>query len=671
MKFESPNFSIIKNDNQLKTVEFCARLCYKSMDKLTEDSYIKFCKARFAEKHYAIFEHANFLFKMNVDKQNNLLNMLHEFKNLYGVTYDFRFAHEEPTIDPETNELHMKLCEECVFVLNLRHVFELADAGDFRFYNALPEEYHIFYSEEDLKKHDKRFDSMWSFDFVDEKINDDKFNFVTVAFDCQRSVWDELARHRKNGLCCESSRYCVAGDTQIFPKCIHNTIKTIEELYNNKISSKNGAWKKMSIKQVNEKTGQVQYSKIKDVFFNGKKECFKIKTRLGYSLKCTGDHLIYTDKGFIKLNSLNEGDRVYINGKMLSSNLLYQDYDWMYYQFVTLKKSKKQISEEFGFSESVLSKWKSVLKIPYENLNKDELYKHYDWFYEQYITQNKTCVDIANEFNFNVSTLKKWKRILNLPSKPASYFNVGRIPWNKGVREKDSESVKIQADTLRKYHWDSINGKRTHKKVNAIKYRQYAKDSCELCGSTKTLQVHHLDRDNKHSNNYPDNLITLCSSCHQRLHYNNLPFIHLDEIVEIKKVGLLNVYDIEMDSDFHNFSANGIIVHNCQYSKGKFGGEITYSKPSWVEDEHDATYQELQSICKNAEDGYMKLTEMGLKAQDARFVLPLGYRVNCVVTASIEQWKHIFELRTSKAAHPDIAAIMSELKSEFERLNIS
>ena len=33
---------------------------------------------------------------------------------------------------------------------------------------------------------------------------------------------------------------------------------------------------------------------------------------------------------------------------------------------------------------------------------------------------------------------------------------------------------------------------------------------------------------------------------------------------------------------FHNFIANGIVVHNCGYSKGRFGGELTYIFPEWI-----------------------------------------------------------------------------------------
>ena len=41
MRLIEPSFEIVKNENQLKTVEFCARICYASQDKTTDDSYIR------------------------------------------------------------------------------------------------------------------------------------------------------------------------------------------------------------------------------------------------------------------------------------------------------------------------------------------------------------------------------------------------------------------------------------------------------------------------------------------------------------------------------------------------------------------------------------------------------------------------------------------------------
>lgn len=42
-------------------------------------------------------------------------------------------------------------------------------------------------------------------------------------------------------------------------------------------------------------------------------------------------------------------------------------------------------------------------------------------------------------------------------------------------------------------------------------------DQCQECGTTEGLHVHHIDRDPTH--NDPANLMTLCASCHIRLHW--------------------------------------------------------------------------------------------------------------------------------------------------------
>lgn len=47
--------------------------------------------------------------------------------------------------------------------------------------------------------------------------------------------------------------------------------------------------------------------------------------------------------------------------------------------------------------------------------------------------------------------------------------------------------------------------------------RKVRKDACEECGGTQKLSTHHLDRDWK--NNDPQNLKTLCISCHLKGHW--------------------------------------------------------------------------------------------------------------------------------------------------------
>lgn len=200
MHFIEPSFEFVENDNQLKTVEYCARICYASQDKMDDDSYVRFCKARFAEHHYAIFEHANFAFACDSSYAESFFFIS---EDLYGVNYKF-------------------LEGELVFNLNLRHIFELCDAGNFTFYDLLPEHYRIFYPDhvkgETLlyrlvgeRSLHQDFAEKHELLFLDgEKVHDgkDRFTFKTVKLTCQRAIWDELARHRRNALCCQSSRYC-------------------------------------------------------------------------------------------------------------------------------------------------------------------------------------------------------------------------------------------------------------------------------------------------------------------------------------------------------------------------------------------------------------------------------------------------------------------------------
>jgi len=46
--------------------------------------------------------------------------------------------------------------------------------------------------------------------------------------------------------------------------------------------------------------------------------------------------------------------------------------------------------------------------------------------------------------------------------------------------------------------------------------QQHCKSSCESCGSIRALHVHHCDENWR--NNSPDNLQTLCKSCHRSWH---------------------------------------------------------------------------------------------------------------------------------------------------------
>ncbi len=69
----------------------------------------------------------------------------------------------------------------------------------------------------------------------------------------------------------------------------------------------------------------------------------------------------------------------------------------------------------------------------------------------------------------------------------------------------------------------SLSCANTRADVKTGTYRQRArnfrKDSCEKCGVTEMLHVHHIDHSPK--NNAPQNLQTLCATCHLKYHWEN------------------------------------------------------------------------------------------------------------------------------------------------------
>jgi hypothetical protein len=46
---------------------------------------------------------------------------------------------------------------------------------------------------------------------------------------------------------------------------------------------------------------------------------------------------------------------------------------------------------------------------------------------------------------------------------------------------------------------------------------------CRMCGSARTLEIHHMVPRVKGGSNLPDNLITLCSMCHKKAEKLNRP----------------------------------------------------------------------------------------------------------------------------------------------------
>ena len=138
----------------------------------------------------------------------------------------------------------------------------------------------------------------------------------------------------------------------------------------------------------------------------------------------------------------------------------------------------------------------------------------------------------------------------------------------------------------------------------------------------------------------------------------------------------------------------------CNYSKEKFGAEITINLPQWVKELPDGAWTStitqgtvsldddaFLALTKKvvageadaadnwlfanlaAERAYLNLTALGRKPQEARVVLPLDTNTELVHTAFLSDWKHFFNLRalgTTGAPHPDAKAVALPLYEEMK-----
>ena len=134
----------------------------------------------------------------------------------------------------------------------------------------------------------------------------------------------------------------------------------------------------------------------------------------------------------------------------------------------------------------------------------------------------------------------------------------------------------------------------------------------------------------------------------------------------------------------------------CNYSKDKFGNEITVIEPCFFNDipkgrkgaimdlldgilkydeitgeftKLEQAFGEWYTACTKAEYAYFSMLEYGLTPQEARSVLPHSVKTEIVVTANMREWRQIFKLRAAGEhgkPHPQMLEVMVPLLNELK-----
>ena len=123
----------------------------------------------------------------------------------------------------------------------------------------------------------------------------------------------------------------------------------------------------------------------------------------------------------------------------------------------------------------------------------------------------------------------------------------------------------------------------------------------------------------------------------------------------------------------------------CNYSKDKFGKELTFIIPCWTNIPegdygsrvfpkivqrgwHDGVSQIFINNCRYSEEAYLYLLEESWTPQQARSVLPNSLKTEVCMTGFKGDWDRFFDLRCAQAAHPQMRELAIPLQEMFKRL---
>lgn len=105
----------------------------------------------------------------------------------------------------------------------------------------------------------------------------------------------------------------------------------------------------------------------------------------------------------------------------------------------------------------------------------------------------------------------------------------------------------------------------------------------------------------------------------------------------------------------------------CNYYKDNFGNELSFIKPVFW-DENSEEFNIWKQQMQEAENKYIELIKLGAKPEQARSILPNSLKTDIVMTMNLREWRHFFNLRTSKKAHSQMREISVPLLNRFKQL---
>jgi thymidylate synthase ThyX len=167
---------------------------------------------------------------------------------------------------------------------------------------------------------------------------------------------------------------------------------------------------------------------------------------------------------------------------------------------------------------------------------------------------------------------------------------------------------------------------------------------------------------------------------------------HSAEVVAVDYVGLRRTYDLSVEGPWHNFVANGVIVHNSfnefsmRYAKAtddfyvpepedvrtQVGKPGAYSFDPVDPELAERTRDELREVYETAFATYERLVEAGVARELARSVMPVGAYTEFFWTVNARALMNFVSLRAAETAQREIQRYAEAVERFFaERMPVT
>ena len=141
------------------------------------------------------------------------------------------------------------------------------------------------------------------------------------------------------------------------------------------------------------------------------------------------------------------------------------------------------------------------------------------------------------------------------------------------------------------------------------------------------------------------------------------------ELFKLYRLTFCITTQISTSRELNRVSPNAIAERSTRYCSSM--GGLAICRPWWIKspiDDIAVNALSYYNLACEAEKTYMTLLLKGMKPEDARGVLPLDTATKVIYTYSVQEWKHILDLRyygTTGKPHPNCHVVMQMVKDQI------